>query len=79
MAGRFEVSLPNSDSIVRRGLTAPGAAVHNFVHGWNRNTRDYVATIEELLCAGAKAPKVTGDLEASDSVRDLLRRYPEGL
>jgi len=40
---------------------------------------DYVATVEALLRAGAKAPEVTDDLEASDSVRDLLLQYAGGL
>jgi len=36
-----------------------------------------VATVETLLDAGAKAPMVTEDLEASEPVRDALMRYEE--
>ena len=49
------------------------------MNGWHRDTGDYVATVEAPLSAGANAPEVTDDLEASDSVRDLLRRHAEGL
>jgi hypothetical protein len=44
------------------------------MNGWHRDTGDYVATVEALLNAGAKAPKVTPDIEASEPVRDLLER-----
>ena len=43
----------------------------------NPVTGDYVATVEALLGAGARAPKLTDDLEASELVRDLLRRHAE--
>jgi len=43
-----------------------------------RQTGNYVATVEGLRDGGAKAPKVTDDLEASEAVRDILRRYEEG-
>ena len=49
------------------------------MNGWHRDTGDYVATVEAPLSAGANAPEVTDDLEASDLVRDLLRRHAEGL
>ena len=58
-------------------ITALGSALHGSANGWHRSTGDYVATVEHLLAAGAKAPPVTDDLEASDSVRDLLRRHEE--
>lgn len=61
------------------GITALGSALHGSMNGWHRDTGDYVATVEALLGAGAKAPKVTDDLEASDAVRDLLRRHAEVL
>ena len=57
------------------GITALGSALHGSVNGWHRSTGDYVATVEELLRTGARAPQVTDDLEASDAVRELLRRY----
>jgi ankyrin repeat protein len=58
-------------------ITALGSALHGSMNGWHRDTGDYVATVEALLAAGARAPKVTDDLEASDAVRDLLLRHAE--
>jgi ankyrin repeat protein len=60
-------------------ITALVSALHGSMNGWHRDTGDYVATVEALLRAGAKAPEVTDDLEVSDSVRDLLRRHAEAL
>ena len=60
------------------GLTALGSALHGSENSWHRQTGDYVATVEALLDAGAKAPKVTEDLEASEAVRDLLRQREQG-
>ena len=59
------------------GITALGSALHGSENGWHRETGDYVATVEALLDAGAKAPKVTEDLEASEPVRDALQHYEE--
>jgi hypothetical protein len=56
-------------------ITALGCALHGSVNGWHRDTGDYDSTVEALLAAGAKSPKVTPDLEASDSVRDVLLRH----
>jgi len=61
------------------GITAMGSALHGSMNGWHRDTGDYVATVEALLTSGARAPELTEDLEASDSVRDLLRRHAEAL
>ena len=58
-------------------ITALGSALHGSMNGWHRDTGDYVATVTALLTAGAKAPKVTDDLEASESVRELLIEYEE--
>ncbi|HEX7961710.1 MAG TPA: ankyrin repeat domain-containing protein [Terriglobales bacterium] len=55
------------------GITALGSALHGSMNGWHRDTGDYVATVEALLEAGAKAPEVTDDLEASAPVKELLR------
>ena len=55
------------------GITALGSALHGSMNGWHRDTGDYVATVEALLEAGAKAPAVTDDLEASELVKELLR------
>src|SRR5215472_13616488 len=59
-------------------ITALGSALHGSMNGWHRDTGDYVATVEALLAAGAKSPPVTDELEASDAVRELLRRHAEG-
>ena len=56
------------------GLTAMGSALHGSENSWHRDTGDYAATVEALLEAGAKAPQVTDDMEASDAVRQVLRR-----
>jgi len=53
-------------------ITALGCALHGSENGWHRHTGDYAATVEALLDAGAKAPKLTDDLEASQAVRDVL-------
>jgi ankyrin repeat protein len=49
-------------------------AIHGSRHSWNCRTGDYVATVEALLDAGAQAPEVTPELDATDPVRDALRR-----
>jgi len=55
-------------------ITALGSALHGSENGWHRDTGDYVATVEALMDAGAKAPKVTADLEASPEVREFLEQ-----
>jgi hypothetical protein len=57
------------------GITGLGSALHGSMNGWHRDTGDYVSTVEALLSAGARAPKVTDDLEASEPVRKLLNEY----
>jgi len=59
-------------------ITALGSALHGSENSWHRQTGDYVGAVEALLAAGAIAPKVTDDLEASEAVRDTLLRYEEG-
>jgi ankyrin repeat protein len=59
-------------------ITALGSALHGSENSWHRQTGDYAATVEALLDAGAKAPKLTDDLEASQAAREVLRRYEEG-
>jgi ankyrin repeat protein len=56
-------------------ITALGSALHGSENGWHRDTGDYVATVEALIAAGAKAPPVTDDLEASAEVREALLRH----
>jgi hypothetical protein len=55
-------------------ITALGSALHGSENSWHRDTGDYVGTVEALMAAGAKAPKVTEDLEASPEVRDFLEQ-----
>ena len=50
-------------------------AVYGSVHGWRCKTGDYEGTVVALLRAGAKAPPLTDELEASEPVRAVLRRY----
>lgn len=57
------------------GITALGGALHGSMNGWHRDTGDYGATVEALLAAGAKAPKLTDDLEASEPVREMLSQW----
>jgi len=56
-------------------ITPLTSALHGSEHGWHKDTGDYGATVEALLQAGAKAPNLTDDLEASDAARAVLRRY----
>jgi len=58
-------------------LTALGWALHGSEHGWHRKTGDYAGVVEALLAAGAKLPELTDDLEASEAVRAVLRRYSQ--
>jgi Ankyrin repeats (3 copies) len=58
-------------------ISALGCALHGSENSWHRQTGDYAATVEALLVAGAKAPRLTGDLEASEAVCNVLRRYEE--
>lgn len=58
-------------------ITALGSALHGSENSWHRETGDYAATVEALIAAGAKAPKVTEDLEASEAAREVLKRHEE--
>ena len=68
---------PRLELSCEHGITALGCALHGSMNGWHRDTGDYVATVEALLTVGAKAPEVTDDLEASESVRELLAHYAQ--
>lgn len=48
--------------------------IYGSVHGWRCTTGDYAGTVELLLNAGAQPPSKT-DLDASEPVRDILRRW----
>jgi ankyrin repeat protein len=69
-----EIELQDSD----HNITALGCALHGSENGWHRDSGDYVATVEALMDSGAKAPKVTPDLEASPDVREFLEEREQG-
>jgi ankyrin repeat protein len=69
---------PQLERSCEHKITALGCALHGSMNGWHRDTGDYEATVEALLSAGARAPRVTDDLEASEEVRERLRRHAEG-
>jgi ankyrin repeat protein len=52
-------------------------AIYGSVHGWQRGKGDYAGVVETLLQAGARAPELSEELEASEPVRAVLRRYAE--
>jgi ankyrin repeat protein len=68
---------PQLDLSCQHEITALGCALHGSENSWHRDTGDYASTVEALLDAGAKAPKLTEDLEASEEVRDVLMRFEE--
>jgi ankyrin repeat protein len=72
---RYQPQLEQNEN--QHGITALGSALHGSENGWHRDTGDYVATVEALLAVGAKAPKLTADLEASEDVRMLLWRHAQ--
>ena len=72
---RYRPELELKDN--EHGITALGSALHGSENGWHRDTGDYAATLEALIEAGARAPKVTDDLEASGAARDTLLRYED--
>src|SRR5205807_2966237 len=55
-----------------------GWAFYGSANGWHRQTGEYAATVEVLLGAGVKAPKNADVPEASEAVREVLRRHEEG-
>jgi len=65
---------PQLELDCQHGITALGCALHGSENGWHRDTGDYVAVVAQLLDAGAKSPRVTDDLEASEPVRELLKQ-----
>jgi ankyrin repeat protein len=54
--------------------TPLGWAIHGSEHGWHRDKGEYGQTVEALLAAGAKAPKLAG-VDASEEVLAVLRRH----
>jgi ankyrin repeat protein len=55
--------------------TPLGWVLHGSENSWHRTTGDYAATATALLEAGATPPALTPDLEASDAVMEVLRRF----
>jgi ankyrin repeat protein len=49
-------------------------ALHGSKNSWERHNGDYGVAVEMLLQAGAKAPGLTEDLEASEAALAALRR-----
>jgi len=58
------------------GMPALGWALHGSRHGSHCRTGDYAAVVEALLGAGARAPEASNELDASEAVREVLRRHP---
>jgi ankyrin repeat protein len=54
--------------------TPLGWAIYGSVHGWRCKDGDYAGTVDALLQAGANPPANIDDLDASEAVRDVLRR-----
>jgi ankyrin repeat protein len=50
-------------------------AIYGSAHGWRRETGDYAGAVEALVAAGAQAPTLAPEVEASDSVRAVLARH----
>jgi len=50
-------------------------ALHGSKNSWERHKGDYAATLELLLQAGAKAPALTKELQASEPALAVLRRH----
>ena len=75
-----------ADALLRRGAridvtdhdfggTPLGWAMHGSVHGPNCRQGDHAGTVEALLRAGAVAPRAETVTDASDAVRQVLRKY----
>jgi ankyrin repeat protein len=54
-------------------MTALGWSLHGSENSWNCKNGDYAGVVAALLDAGAVAPPLTADLEASDAVLEVLR------
>ena len=52
------------------------SALNGSENSWHRDTGDYGAVAEMLIEAGVTPPKLTDDLEASEAIREVLRRQP---
>ena len=56
-------------------MTPLGWALHGSENGWHKDSGDYAGVVEALLQAGAKAPRLTDEVEASEPVLEVLRRH----
>ncbi|MEP6732224.1 MAG: ankyrin repeat domain-containing protein [bacterium] len=55
-------------------MTPLGWAIHGSKNSWRQKDGDFPGVVGLLLDAGAPAPKLTPDLDASEAVRTLLRK-----
>lgn len=55
-------------------MTPLGWALHGSKHGWNCKSGDFAGVVAALLAAGAEPPE-GDDVDASDAVKDILRRH----
>ncbi len=60
------------------GGTPLGWALHGSKNSWERHKGDYAEALELLLQAGAKAPELTKELQASEAALAVLRRHKVG-
>ena len=59
----------------RYDLSPLGWALHGSENSWRRALGDYAVVVEALLAAGARAPALTPELEASPAARSALARF----
>jgi hypothetical protein len=52
-----------------------GWAIHASIHGWHPDTGDYAGTAKVLLQAGAISPEKPNEVETTDAVRAVLKRF----
>ena len=52
-----------------------GWALHGSLHGWHRDSGDYVGVALALLDAGATIPQSERPLEATEEVLEIIRQY----
>ncbi len=55
--------------------TPLGWALHGSERGWHTKDGDHAGVVEALLQAGATAPPLTDELQASEPVRRILQRH----
>ena len=72
---RYHPQLEKKDN--QHEISALVSALHGSENSWHRDTGNYADTVRALLEAGAKAPKVAPDLEASDEAREVLLEFEE--